>query len=301
MSNRKIPPSKIMFADEVSDEEFEQQKAASQNTQSPQKSEPVVGNAMVGLPSEGRLGYPSTVEYRDILVKDEEVLATATADNFARTMNGVLKGITNSPEFFDDMCVHDRDYLLVYLWANNYSSIKHVDVECQHCKVTETHSVDLTELEVDSLSERYKGMLKIPLSKGEEGAFVRVRLNTVKDEHIVEEYLQRTTKNDPKTGERQQPKHSYEHLMMVMSIDVGMNIPLDRKVEWVGNNMTGKEMGYVRKFHEFYKFGVREKVEYVCGSCGGVTTGMLPFHVSDMLWPSVRTNDDEFLQLLENS
>lgn len=287
--------SQIMFADDVPDEQLKQTQPSEETTKTLET--PSHGNPVLDLPSKGLLGYDSSVTHRDILVKDEEVLATATPTNFARTMNSVLKGICNSPSFFEDLCVHDRDFLLVWLWSNNYNPVKEVEVKCSNreCGETHTYKVDLTELDVEPLSDDYKS-LKIPLSQGKEGAYIRVRPNTVRDENIVEEYLE---KKESKGKNSQTP--SFEHLMLVSSIDVGMNIPLDNKVEWVGENVTGKEMGYVKKFHEFFKFGVQDTVDYTCKSCGEVTTGELPFQVFDILRPSVSSDNDEFLSLMQSS
>lgn len=303
MTTKNQPSTKIMFADEPITEEAEKETPSKKKKEAVETTSDVhQGSPLVSLPSQGKLGYPSTISYRDILVKDEEVLSMATPDNFARTMNSVLKAICNNADFFDQVSVHDRDYLLVWLWANNYNPIKEVEITCSNpnCQEKHTHKVDLTNLEVDNIPEQYKGQLKVPLSLGEEGAHVRVHHNTVSDENAVEEFLERTTKTDPKTGQKKQD-HSFEHLLLISSIDVGINIPLDRKIKWVGENMTGKEMGYVKKFHQFFKFGVQDTVDYTCPSCGEVTTGALPFRIDDMLWPELPNDDDEFLQLMQDS
>jgi len=291
-------PSQIMFADEETQEEIKA-SVKQEESEVSTKTDSVVhhGSPVLDLPSQGKLGYDSSITHRDILVKDEEVLATATPTNFARTMNNVLRGICNNPSFFDSMSVHDRDFLLVWLWSNNYTPVKEVEVVCssRECGAKHTYQVDMTELDVKPLKDDYKP-LKIPLSLGEEGAYIRVRPNTVKDENEVEAFLEKMSN---KTDAKKLP--SFEHLMLVSSIDVGMNIPLDKKMEWVGENVTGKEMGFVKKFHEFFKFGVQDTIDYTCKSCQEVTTGELPFQVFDILRPSVSSSDDEFLSLMQGS
>lgn len=282
----KKPAAAKMFLDE----EQPETKAVEKEEQTP-NTDPVpqvTGSSVVTLPSNGAIGYPSTIEYRDILVKDEEVLSAATAQNYNRTLNGVLKSVCKDVEFFDKLSIHDRDFLLIFLWANNYSSEKEVEIECSHCKSKETHTVDFTELDTVALKDDFKQPLKIPLSQGDEGAFVRVFMSTVEHEMIVEEYIQK--KGDKNTL-------SFEHLMMVASIDVGMPVPFEHKIKWVGENMTGREMGFVRKYHEHFRFGVNDTVDYKCGSCGEVTTGMLPFQITDIFNPSVSDDFAELLQL----
>lgn len=241
---------------------------------------PSSGYNVVAMPSNGKFGYPAEVEYRDILVKDEEVLASATVDTYSKTLNSVLKSVMNEAPFYENMTIHDRDFMLVWVWANNYSSTKDVEITCAHCSHKKVHRVDLTQLPQTDVNESIKVPFEVPLKSGNS---IFVRLNTVADEIFAEEYI------------RKNKKAKFEHIMMIRSIDVGVNIPFDSKMKWVSENVTGKEMGLVRKFHSHFAFGVNPRIEHVCPECSGVTHGDVPFQTEDILFPTVSSDFEKLL------
>lgn len=279
----KKSPTKMMFADE---EERTPQEAPEKPSEPEDKPTLPSGSNFLHLPSQGRLGYPSEVTYRDILVKDEEKLSMATPETYAKTLNSVLKSILNDPEFFEDMCVHDRDYALVWLWANNYSPVKKVDIKCGSCSHQEEHSVDLTQVEVDDVNPKIPVPFDLPIGDPSDEKKLFVRLNTVGDELLVEDFLKKEENNK---------KYTFEHLMMVASIQLDFKVSFENKIRWVGDNIKSKEMAYVKKFHQFFKYGVNDVVDHKCSECGEVTKGSLPFSASDILWPTVDVDFEEFL------
>ncbi len=281
---KKKSPTQAMFDDEQVEEKVESKKNVNQ--------EPLPsGQNFLELPSKGLLGYPSTVTYRDILVKDEERLSTATGETYARTLNSVLKSILNDCKFFEQLSIFDRDYALVWLWANNYDHIKKVDVKCENpkCGHEEVKSVDLQNVDVNDVKTNIPVPFTIPMASG---GTLNVRLNTVGDEIEVEDFLS--------YGENRE-KYAFDHLMMVASIITEFNIPFANKVQWVGENIRGKEMGLVRQFHQYFRYGVDDIIEHKCSECKEVTRGQLPFSASDVLFPTVSNNIEELLRLNEDS
>lgn len=232
------------------------------------------------LPSGGLLGYPSTISYRDILVKDEETLASATTKTYTRTLNKVLKSIANNCDFFEKLTIHDRDYFLVWVWANNYSPTKKVEVECPHCKDKHEQTVDFTKQDTSDLNKKFKGFYEMELKSGHTA---KIRLNTVADEMAVETYMA----NDKNAR--------FDHLMLVRSIDLPVSMPLKNKIEWVAENVTGAEMAKIKKFHITLKYGIDPSVKYTCKACGGEFFGDFPFQTEDIIFPTVQADIDEFL------
>lgn len=236
------------------------------------------------LPSEGKVGYDSRIEYRDMLVQDEERLASTTQDMYATTLNSVLKSILLNNPNFERITTMDRDYALVWIWANNYSSTKKVGVTCAHCKHEYEKSVKLTELPVTKLKENFVREMDLPIKKT--SGSVKVRLNTVRDEIIVEEYMK---------------KHSdaaYDYLMLIASIDIGAPLSFERKVEWVRNNISTVELGRVKQYHKYFSYGLPTTIEHKCPKCEGVTKSVIPFQASDILYPRL---DDDFEQFLQSN
>lgn len=240
----------------------------------------------VELPSKGKLGYPDTVTYRDMMVRDEEILASTTGDTYSSVLNGVIKSVLNDCEFFEKMSIHDRDFLLVWLWANNYDAIKTMSVTCPKCKTVTNHKVDLTKLKTTDINMDIKNPFELTLKNGNT---VKVRLITVGDELTVERYIRI---NDDESGTL---RKTYELLTIVAALDLGMEMPFDSKVQWVRENITSKEMGIIKAYHRFFRFGVEPDKEYKCSACGEVTVAPIPFQAEDILYPTVSADFESFL------
>lgn len=270
-------PTQNMFVDEESVKQAKEQPAK-------QEPQPEVGSSdhnILKLPSKGQLGYPAEVEYREIMLADSETLSLATADTYAKTLNAVLKGILNDCSFFEDLTIFDRDYALVWIWSNNYDSVKHVDVKCSHCGNKDTHKVDLLKLEIEEIKDKFKTPFPMKIKKLDEP--IQLRLVTVRDEMLVEEYMKKN------------PDSNIETIMVISAIETGIEVPLQAKVEWAKNKITSAEMQKIKAFHKFFKFGVPTTLEHTCTECGEVTRGLIPFQTEDVLFPTVSGDFEDFL------
>lgn len=277
--------TKSIFVDENESKETEIETSVEEVIE---EKETVPNGNIIELPSKGIHGYPSYVEHRDITVGDEEILSSADTNTFSKVLNGVIKSVLNDCEFYEDITIYDREYLVVWLWANNYNAIKHIPVQCSHCGKEHTHVVDLTKIETTNAKPELKKPFRLTLSKT--NSEVNLRLATVADELAVEKYI---TNN---------PKADSVRVRLIAAMDIGINLPLAKKVEWVSNNMTGKEFGYVRKFHEHFHYGVDPETSYTCPSCKGVTRGNIPFSIQDVLYPQpVQDDFEELLQSQQDS
>lgn len=227
------------------------------------------------LPSKGKLGYPAHVEYRDILVRDEKELASATEKTFSKTLNTVLKSLLKDQSFYDDLTIYDRDYLLLWIWANNYSTEKNVEAMCPLCAHKNHYVIDLTQLEVKELSEDFKNPYPYTLSSGEQ---ITLRLLTVADEDIARKYCS-VNKNE----------EEYQ-VLLALSIDFGVVLPLLDKLKKIENEMTGKDMAFIRGFHAFFKYGVVDKIDRECKGCGEVSSYPVPFQ-ADFILPTLGSDN----------
>lgn len=254
-------------------------------------SEPVVGSGrhnILELPSKGMLDYPAEVEYRDIMVRDEEVLASASVETYAKTLNSVLKSVLNDCPFYEQLTIFDRDFILIWLWANNYGITKDVEIQCQHCQHKEVKTVDLTEFPVTDLRDNIVVPFTVPLNSGSANS-IDIRLLTVEDEMEIESYMNKNKKAD------------FEITSLVASIDTGFRMSLADKMKWARDNISSKEMAIIRDFHRYFKYGADDTIEHVCSECEGVTRGPLPFQTEDILRPQSRSSFDDLLQAAKGS
>ena len=240
------------------------------------------GHNIVEFLSKGKFGYPETFEYRDMLVKDEEILATAKTTTYSRTLNSVLKSVMNNPEWYEDMVISDRDYALMWVWAQNYGATKTLTVTCSNaeCGKESRHDVNLTHLPTTDMNEKIKYPFEMELKCGQS---VTIHPPTVADELFAEEWL---VKN---------PSDRYDTVMSARVIKLEREPMFISKLEWLRNNVTGAELGKIKRYQEHSWFGVNPEIKHVCPACKEVTYGDIPFSSSDILWPTVHADLEEFL------
>jgi len=234
----------------------------------------------VDLPSSGKLGYPSEIEYRDILVRDEKILSTATGANYEKILNKILKSLLKDQSWYDDISIYDRDFLLLWIWANNYSTEKTFEVTCPHCKAKDDVVVDVTKITIDEISEDYTNPFIMELSNGET---VKLRMVTIGDENIAVDFA---TKN--------KGKHDVDDIKFAITMQFDTVLPLSQKLEYMSNNITGRDMGMIRAFHDHFKYGIDDKVSHSCNSCAEVTSFTIPFSLEFFL-PTLRNYFEKML------
>lgn len=232
--------------------------------------------------SGGNFGYPDFFEFRDMYVKDEEILSTATDSTYSRTLNSVLKSVMNSPDWYEDMVVYDRDYALMWIWTQNYGAKKDLTVTCRNkeCGHEETKTIDLSTLPFTKLNEKIQYPYEMELKSGD---VVSIHMPTVADEMFAEEWC---SKN----------KDDFETVLAARTIKLKQEPTFKRKLEWIRDNITALEYGKIRKYREFAWFGINPRIEHICTKCKEVTFGDIPFSPSDILWPTVHADIEEFLR-----
>lgn len=249
-----------------------------------------LGN-IIDLPSAGKNGYPSQITYREVMAADEEILKTATVKNYSRTVNNVLKSICNDVEWFDDMLIHDRDYVLSWIWANTYSSKKEFEITCSHCGTKAPKTINMFELPVINIHEKFKPKFEITIKKAEET--INVRSITVRDECMAEKYL--ATFQDLKDGTPNPDKPSQEFTMLCLALEFKRPMDIASRIEWARANISSTEMANIKKYHQIFTFGIDTKLEHTCSECKGVTHTRVPFQAADILAPEVSTDIEELL------
>ena len=235
----------------------------------------------VDLPSNGKFGYPETIQYRDVLVKDEKKLATSSLKNYQTVLGDILKGLLKDQSYYDKMAINDRDYLLVWIWANTYSTIRDFETQCTHCGTKQEVKVDITKMDVKDLSEDYVKDFSMTLEKTSEE--IKLNLLTVRDERVAEQYI----KNNP--------KEDYISVLMALSINFGMVMGIKERMEYIDENIKGKEMATIRTYHKYFKFGIDNEVKHQCSQCGEVTEFEFPFSVEYFV-PTIQNDFDRLLR-----
>ena len=247
----------------------------------PRKDDLALKYFQVELPSKGKLGYPAEVEYRDILVRDEKVLASTTATNYVSVLHKVLKSLLKDQTYFDNMCIHDRDYLLVWVWANCYSAEKSVEVMCPVCEKESTKIIDLTALKVDDIAED----IQVPFEYETENGFkLFIKPFTIAMQDAANTYV------------KDHPDCDFDTAAIALSFSIENRTASPAlHIKFVENNIRGKDFAMVRAFHEHYKFGIDDEVTLECPHCKEVSQVRVPFQI-EWLRPSDGRDFEKLLQ-----
>jgi len=237
----------------------------------------------VELPSKGKLGYPAVIQYRDILVRDEKIISTATTKDTMKVLNDVLKDIVrDSDSFFDQLTILDRDYLLMWIWANNYSMTKHLNITCQRCGTKEKQDVNLAEVDVEDLSDDYHHPFEYTLASGKPAL---LRLTAISDEKTCDAHM------------ASNPKADRTMVMLALTTDLGTVMPLQQKLRYMEEEITGHDIGMIRAFHNHFKYGLDDEIPHECSVCQEVTPFGIPFSAEHFL----PTLSNDFETLLRSS
>lgn len=235
----------------------------------------------IDLPSRGKHGYPATIEYRDILVKDEKMLALANENNFTDVINKVLKDvIIGSDSWYNRMSIADRDFLLLSIWSMAYNQRRELVVSCNSCGNRDDITVDLSNTSFSEISDDYVENFPLPLNDGTE---LTLRTITVGDELAAERYT-RNTKEDP----------TFVLLCSAINTIDGKVLPLKQKIAWVEEHVIGKDMANIRAFHTHFKYGL-EPHNHICSECGEGVKFDIPIDGSFFL----PNREDDFNAILE--
>lgn len=247
------------------------------------------------LPSNGLLGYPKTVQYRDMYMADESLLSTATDENYFRVLNKVLKSILGNPDFFENISVVDRDYLLVWVWANSFSSQKQMRVVCPYCQHKETINVDLTKLDVQDVNSSIQDYLPFEMEL-KEGHTLYLDIRRIKHELEVEQWMKDFLSAEEANQVQDNNDVNNAIYLSSMTIDGMEELGLAEKLQWAKKNIRSREMTQIRLFHDYFNYGLTDQITHKCGECGEEAVYTIPFRIEDFLQPEPSGSFEDLLQ-----
>lgn len=251
---------------------------------------PKVSGSIIDLPTAGAAGYPSYITHRELLMKDEEKLKTATADTYSRTVNAVLKSICNDAEFFDDMLTDDRDFVIAHIWGNTYQTKKEFEATCQHCGHKEKTIVDIFAMDTIYPKENWTPSFKFKVNKT--GDEITYHLTTVATENAAEKFMAAVKSDD---------EYTLEAVQIAANVSFNRPMSIKDKVDYLKENLNVRENRLIHKFAEARKFGIDSTHKHTCSECQGVTHGEIPFQPEDIIYPDVSGDFDDLLRDIEGS
>jgi len=208
------------------------------------------------------------VEIRMLKGKDEKLLGELTIENFEKKfkilLDNVLRGI--KPE---DLTIGDRFYIVVWLAINCYSSMYPIETVCTDCFRTIKVDIDLGKLDKVELPADFKEPYPLQLT---DGRTLNLRLFRVRDQIQYLDYVKLKDKDDLNYKLSQSIVDDQDMLARIQMLD----------------EMSTKDLGLIRAFHDKFHHGVKLETEYKCPKCGGAGTTPVPFRL-DIIFPDGAT------------
>lgn len=216
---------------------------------------------------------PEKVGIRTFKGKDEKMIASLSYENFESKFNDIFSGVIVGLDV-KNMTLGDRLYVLLWEVINSYSKTVPFNHTCSEgtCRFESTYEVDLTEIAVAELSDKYKEPIKTSLSNGNT---VDLRLLTVKDELKVSEY----EKNFKEDG------WLYRYALTIVD-DSKKDL---EKLAFI-SELSSADVATIRAHQEVFFHGPKMEVRVTCSKCGAQEVVPLPFRIEYILpnGPSLR-------------
>lgn len=208
------------------------------------------------------------VEARLLKGRDEKLIGELSIQNFetkfATLLKQVIRGI--DPE---ELTIGDRFYILTWLSINCYSNIYPVKGPCELCFRDISVDVDLGQLEKVYLDDTYKEPYELTLTNGET---IKLRQFRVKDQIKYMDYVSR----------KQEDNMSYK-----LALAVADDREMIERITYL-DNLSTKDTGLIRNFHDKFFHGVKMEYSYTCPKCGGAGIMPVPFRL-DIIFPEGST------------
>lgn len=136
-----------------------------------EKIEPSKSNELrfkVELLSNGKLGYPASLEFRPLKTRDVKIIASSSPnlsdiDFMKRLMDVVNSTILTSSVSVGQLSLEDFTQILVAHRINSIKSTFDLLIKCPHCKNPKRFdsSIDLTTIKETPISESYTDPFKV--------------------------------------------------------------------------------------------------------------------------------------------
>ena len=140
--------------------------------------------------------------------------------------------------------------------------------------------------EVDTTDVKDNFKSRFPMTIKKTGDSINLRLVNVRDDNNAEKYLADNPKEE----------NSYEMIHYALAVEFGRPMSTRERIDFFKKNVSAKEMGIIKEFHRYFKFGLDTSFEHVCSECEGVTRGNIPFLPEDIIAPEVRTDFEQLLR-----
>lgn len=220
------------------------------------------------LPSLGKVYPLEEISVRTLKGKDEKILAEINLENLEEKYTALLRNVVSGIDV-TNLTLGDRNWLLLWQRINSYSPIIQINFTCENCFQSIFLDYDISQIEVENLSEEFVEPYSIILNTNEK---IALRLFRIKDELNMLKW---------------QKKHGLEnaYLYYWASTIVSESLDIFEKIKLL-EEMDAIDLLKIKKFHTDFSHGPKmNSCAYVCPKCGGEGRMTLPFR-PDFLIPS---------------
>ena len=241
---------------------------------------------VISLPSKGLVYSPEsklykkeTLEINYLTAIHEDILTSSNLIQTGLMIPVLLKSVIRDKQIdVDELCLGDRNTILIWLRSTGYGSEYPVRLNCVDCGANYTYEFDLSKLDIKELEAKPddNGLFEftLPVSK----KLIKFRFLNSKDEKEINDIVSSKKK---KLGNK---------------INNSLSLKMFRIIQEVEGN---EDRGYIRSFtesmpvkdaKEFRKYlqeiepGVVMKQEAKCSECGSIHEEVVPIQAS-FFWP----------------
>jgi len=208
------------------------------------------------------------VEIRMLKGRDEKLIGELTLANFEKKFKTLLGGIVRGIDP-GKLTLGDRFYIVVWLAINCYTHLYPIEIFCDTCLRKVKVEIDLGQLEKVDLPKDYREPYALTLT---DGSIIHLRQLTVDDQIQYLDYVDVKQKDD---------------LIYKLAQSVVSDDDLVKRMEYL-EELSTRDLGLIRGFHDKYYHGVKLESSYTCPKCGGAGVTPVPFRL-DIIFPDGQT------------
>tara|TARA_Y100000592_G_scaffold68619_1_gene106626 strand:+ start:453 stop:1244 length:792 start_codon:yes stop_codon:yes gene_type:complete len=257
-------------------------------TNTTQNTKPSFPTEEFDLPSKGLL-YPKDnplssgkLELKYMTAKEEDILTSPNLIKKGIVLDTLMKSLIVSPINYDDLCVGDKNGLMVASRLLSYGKDYEVEVTCPECGNKEKITIDLSKIESKPINEKdYSNGNQFSFELPNSKRMVEFKLLDHRTEKAIEAELKALKKIESRTGISQEMTTRLKHL--ITSIDGDTNKGAIRN--FVDVECLALDSRALRTEIERVQPDTDLSFVFTCSNCGYEDVNMEIPLTADFFWP----------------
>lgn len=224
-------------------------------------------NETIKLPSCGKVYDTTELTLQNMTIAEEKFIYGSSSDE---AINKILKNCIVEDIDPEDLIAPDKHYALVRLRVLTYGEEYPVDLRCPICGKEFSHTVKLSDLDVNELPEDYAEPRKItlPVCKDELDIVIPRSKDIIKYDNLAKKKAEKFNLNIDEVS------YIYNLMLSIRSVN-GEDMLEDEMYKYL-TELSGRDSSYIKHQLSKIKVGYDTRLECDCPMCGGTVKFKLP-------------------------